>query len=228
MPVYVAVEVVGLKEAFKELNSFDKKLRRQITRDYKAIVEPIAADARAAIGQIDESAGRPMSGWQRNWNPAHKRKKQWIKKQPRDKFTEQVRIAALNMGVDPLMSARASGAIFPWDNDPAKRMIKAKINTKQPRQFAGAMRNLQIFTLSWLGAANEIFEMAGRESSGKTPQGRRMIATLNQRYGKPGRILWNSYEKNREHVDKELVKLVERVMAAVNRKAIFTQNGKVR
>jgi len=221
MPVYVAVEVVGLKEAFKELNSFDKKLRRQITRDYKAIVEPIAADARAAIGQIDESAGRPMSGWQRNWNPAHKRKKAFKINVRRDQWSESVRQQKLE-------EAAASGGIFPWDNEPAKRMIKAKINTKQPRQFAGAMRNLQIFTLSWLGAANEIFEMAGRESSGKTPQGRRMIATLNQRYGKPGRILWNSYEKNRDHVDKELVKLVERVMAAVNRKAIFTQNGKVR
>jgi len=227
MPVYVAVEVVGLKEALKELNSFDKKLRRQITRDYKAIVEPIAADARAAIGQIDESAGRPMSGWQRNWNPAHKRiRKPRLSKSQGGRY--RLDAWAEVMREKRLREAAALPGIFPWDNDPAKRMIRMKINTKQPRQFAGAMRNLQIFTLSWLGAANEIFEMAGRESSGKTPQGRRMIATLNQRYGKPGRILWNSYEKNRDHVDKELVKLVERVMAAVNRKAIFTQNGKVR
>lgn len=218
MPVYVSVEVVGLKEAFKELNAIDKKLRRQITRDYKAIVEPIARDARAAIDQIPE---QPMSGWQRNWNPANKRIKAFKVNARRDQWTESIR-------EQKLQEAAVSGNIFPWDNDPAKRMIKMKINTKQPREYAGAVRNLQVFTLSWLGAANEIFEMAGRESSGKTPQGKHMIATLNARYGKPGRILWKSYDKNRDHVDKELVKLVERVMAAVNRKAIFTQNGEVR
>jgi len=224
MPVYVSVEVVGLKEAFKELNAMDKTLRRQITRDYKAIVGPIAQDAKAAIDQIPE---QPMSGWARNWNPARARSRKsrpWKfqgGRQRRDAWTEAMRD-------ERMQEAAVSGGILPWDNDPAKRMIKMKINTKQPREYAGAVRNLQVFTLSWLGSANEVFEMAGRESSGKTPQGKQMIQTLNSRYGRPGRILWNSYEKNRDVVDKELVKLVERVMAAVNRKAVFTQNGKVR
>lgn len=218
MPVYASVEVVGLKEAIKELNRMDKTLRRQITRDYKAILDPVAREAKSVIDQIPDV---PMSGWQRNWNPANKRKKAFKINARRDQWTESVR-------EQKLQEAAASGGIFPWNNAPAKRMIKMKINTKQPREFAGAVRNLQVFTLSWLGSANEIFEMAGRESSGKTPQGRQMIATLTSRYGKPGRILWNAYDKNRDQVDKELVKLVERVMAAVNRKAVFTQNGKVR
>ena len=58
MPVYASVEVVGLKEAIKELNRMDKTLRRQITRDYKTIVGPIAQDAKAAIDQIPD---QPMS-----------------------------------------------------------------------------------------------------------------------------------------------------------------------
>jgi len=224
MPVYASVEVVGLKEAIKELNRMDKTLRRQITRDYKAIVGPIAQDAKAAIDQIPD---QPMSGWARNWNPATARTRKsrpWRfqgSRQRRDAWTESMRDARAQ-------EAAVSGGVLPWDNAPAKRMIKMKINTKQPREFAGAVRNLQVFTISWLGAANEMFEMAGRESAGKTPQGRQMIQTLNSRYGRPGRILWNSYEKNRDVVDKELLKLVERVMAAVNRKAVFSQTGKLR
>ena len=33
------IEVEGLKEALKELNTIDKKLRREITRDFKKIVQ---------------------------------------------------------------------------------------------------------------------------------------------------------------------------------------------
>lgn len=224
MPVYASVQVVGLKEALRELNSMDKKLRRQITRDYKAIVGPIAQDARTAIDAIREE---PMSGWARNWNPAKGRSKKsrpWKfqgGRQRRDAWTEAMRD-------ERMQEAAVSGGIFPWDSDPAKRMIKMKINTKQPREYAGALRNLQVFTLSWLGSANEIFEMAGRESSGKTPQGKQMIATLNARYGKPGRILWQSYDKNKDLVDKELKLLVNKVMAAVNRKPPFTPHGEVK
>lgn len=216
MPVYATVEVVGLKEALRELNTFDKKLRRQITRDYKKITEPIQRDAQAELGRIDKE---PMSGWARSWNPAKKS----VKSRPwkfqggrvrRDAWTESMRD-------ERRLEAIATGGIFPWDTDKAGRMIKAKINTKQPREFAGAVRNLQIFTLSWLGSANEVFEMAGRESAGKTPQGKQMIATLNERYGKPGRILWKAYDKNRDVVDKELRQLVDRVMAAVNRNTVF-------
>jgi len=212
MPVYASVEVVGLKEALKELNTFDKKLRRQITRDYKAIVKPIESDAKAGLTALGDKP--PLSGWGRSWNPAKTRKPfggtkvrdVWSKVQAEEKRQQAI----------------ATGGVFPWDTDAAKRMVKAKINTRQPREFAGAVRNLQVFTLSWLGAANEMFEMAGRESSGKTPQGRQMIVALNTRFGQPGRVLWNAYDKNRDVVDKEMRALVERVMAAVNRKAIFS------
>lgn len=222
MPVYATVEVVGLKEALRELNTFDKKLRRQITRDYKAIVQPIEADAKRELASMGDKP--PLSGWGRSWNPAKKRpaSRPWSfdgGRRIKDAWTEVERD-------ERRLQAIASGGVFPWDNDKAKQMIKAKINTKQPREFAGAVRNLQIFTLSWLGAANEVFEMAGRESSGKTEQGKTMIAALNDRHGQPGRILWRAYDKNRDVVDKELRALVERVMAAVNRKAIFQDRAR--
>ena len=212
MPVYVGVQVVGLKEALKELNSFDKKLRRQITRDYKAITKPIEQDAKTALNAFGDKP--PLSGWGRSWNPA-KTRKPFGGKKTRDIWTKV-------QAEEKRQQAIATGGVFPWDTDAAKRMVKAKINTRQPKQFGGAMRNLQVFTLSWLGAANEVFEMAGRESSGKTQQGKQMIAALNTRFGQPGRVLWNAYDKNRDVVDKEMRQLVDRIMAAVNRKAIFS------
>jgi len=56
------VEVLGLKEALKELNDMDKKLRRQITRDFKQIVQPVVGKAESMLPQ-----GPPLSGMARSW-----------------------------------------------------------------------------------------------------------------------------------------------------------------
>jgi hypothetical protein len=56
------VEVLGLKEALKELNTMDKKLRRQITRDFKQIVQPVLGKAESMLPQ-----GPPLSGMARSW-----------------------------------------------------------------------------------------------------------------------------------------------------------------
>ena len=56
------VEVLGLKEALKELNTMDKKLRREITRDFKKIVQPVIATAQSSLPN-----GAPLSGMARSW-----------------------------------------------------------------------------------------------------------------------------------------------------------------
>jgi len=56
------IEVVGLKQALAELNKIDKKLRRQITIEYKAIVDPVLVEARR---NIPDDA--PLSGMERSW-----------------------------------------------------------------------------------------------------------------------------------------------------------------
>lgn len=45
MTVQTNVEVVGLKDALREINKVDKTLRRQITKDYKNIVSPVILQA---------------------------------------------------------------------------------------------------------------------------------------------------------------------------------------
>jgi len=57
-----SVEVLGLKEALKELNTMDKKLRRQITTDFTKIVQPVITQAETML-----PSGAPLSGMARPW-----------------------------------------------------------------------------------------------------------------------------------------------------------------
>ena len=61
--VSTKVEVVGLKEALKTLNKIDKSLRREITKDYKKIVQPVIDDANKLV-----PSNVPLSGMARNWS----------------------------------------------------------------------------------------------------------------------------------------------------------------
>jgi hypothetical protein len=62
MPVDVTMEFSGLKEALKEINTIDKKLRRQITRDFKQIVQPVIGKSESLLPN-----GPPLSGMARSW-----------------------------------------------------------------------------------------------------------------------------------------------------------------
>jgi hypothetical protein len=62
MTVDVSMEFTGLKDALRELNTIDKKLRRQITKDFKAIVQPVVGKAESML-----PIGAPLSGMARPW-----------------------------------------------------------------------------------------------------------------------------------------------------------------
>ena len=54
----ISVEVVGLKEALRTLNKIDKSARREVTKDYRKIVDPVVKDAKAHIPKQ-----APLSGF---------------------------------------------------------------------------------------------------------------------------------------------------------------------
>jgi hypothetical protein len=58
-----SLEVVGVKEALRELNKIDKKARLQLTKDYKEIVAPVIQEARALTPST-----APLSGMAHQWN----------------------------------------------------------------------------------------------------------------------------------------------------------------
>lgn len=62
MSTRITLEVVGIKEALRDINKVSPSLRRQITRDFKEIVAPVVKDARQRNPQKP-----PLSGFTRNW-----------------------------------------------------------------------------------------------------------------------------------------------------------------
>ena len=56
------MEFSGLKDALAELNKIDKSLRRQITKDFKTIVQHIVGKAESML-----PSGAPLSGMARSW-----------------------------------------------------------------------------------------------------------------------------------------------------------------
>jgi hypothetical protein len=63
MTVRAEIEVVGIKDALREINSIDRVMRRQITKDFKQIGQPIVNEAKRKIPQQP-----PISGWGRSWS----------------------------------------------------------------------------------------------------------------------------------------------------------------
>lgn len=62
MTVNVSVEVIGIKDALRELNSIDKEARRKITRDFKRITKPVEDTAKKLMPKT-----APLSGMSRSW-----------------------------------------------------------------------------------------------------------------------------------------------------------------
>lgn len=56
----VKLKVYGVKDALKEINKINPKLRRQYTKRYKDIVKPMVDDARSRFPEAP-----PLSGWSR-------------------------------------------------------------------------------------------------------------------------------------------------------------------
>lgn len=63
MTVNTKIDIVGLKDDLRVLQELDKKLRRQITKDFATIVEAPVREAKQNVPQ-----GAPLSGFARNWS----------------------------------------------------------------------------------------------------------------------------------------------------------------
>jgi len=93
------ISVVGLKQALKELNSFDKVARRQVTKDFKRITQPVVETAKGRI-----PFGPPLSGMSRNWAYRGRALLPWnptgdIKQVVNTKAVKEFRGTKVNLGV---------------------------------------------------------------------------------------------------------------------------------
>jgi hypothetical protein len=87
------LEIVGIKEALRDINKVSPTLRRQITKDYKEIVAPVVKDARQRNPQ-----DAPLSGFARKWTT-----KSGLEMFPWDSKKSDRAIAAGTSGKKPKM-----------------------------------------------------------------------------------------------------------------------------
>ena len=194
MGVSATIEVTGVKEALAYLNGVDKTYRREITRQYAAIVEPIVKDAQSHLPTT-----APMSGWRRKYSVGGQEKAQ-AKGQTsrlvgrgtqRDNFSR-----AFDEATD----------LLPWDGAKQAKLIKPWVSGKKTKA--------NTFGLKWNSKSAALFDLSGRA---KTAQGEQMITVLGARFGSPSRVMWKSYERADDELQANMRKLIEEIMASVNR-----------
>lgn len=169
-----------------------------------AMAELAAVDKRALKGFRDEyktivmpmlqaakhavPAEAPMSGWNRSWTP--------------------------RSGNSWLIANRTG--MLPWMNNQDNK-IKPYINNRRGRRYAsGNVSSSLAFGIKWQSYSANIFDMTGKGSP-KTPQGKRMMDVLGQRFGAPSRTMWRAYEQTGDQVQLEMVKLINKIMKATGR-----------
>ena len=200
MSVSAEINVVGVKDALRELNDVDKRLRRQITKDYQEIVQPVVSVARSLV-----PTEAPLSGFGRFWKP------QWSR-DPVLPFGINDQDGPKRPRYDWMQYRAGRTQKANWDA--WQKGIRAYISGKKPQTFGGYTRNLAAFGIRWLGRSAILFDTSAQSS---TPQGAQMVRALTSRFGKPSRVMWRAYDASDSEVQYRLRKLVEKIMASVGR-----------
>lgn len=202
MTIATDIQVVGIKDALRELQKMDKSARRDLTRRYREVVQPV-------VDEITKNFPKqaPLSGFNRNWDPSQGR-------------GPNQRLARRDAWASVLAEEkRRSGAnaILPWDY--SAKAVKAGVSGKRPRKGAGRhsayISNLATFYIRWTGPGARLFDISGRGSFG-TGSGARMITALNERYGKASRLMWPAFERKRNDVEDAIKAIVNDLMEQVN------------
>lgn len=113
--VTATIEIAGLKDALKTLNKIDKKLRVEITREYRSIAKPVITDATNLI-----PTNVPLSGMARNWTtksgfkmlpwePGHKQK---IAAKINTRAIKEYGGRTTNVGTFSIVYQSATGTMF--------------------------------------------------------------------------------------------------------------------
>jgi hypothetical protein len=191
--VDISVGVVGLKESLKQLNKIAPTLRRQITKDYVQIMQPVVDTVQKIIPTIPPVTGMskgwktssglemlPASGW--NGNKAQKLLKPKINTRKVKEFQGNVE----NVGTFGLV-------------------LKGYVNTVVDMAGRQSSGNRDVF--SRVGSHGRRVGTVG---------GPLLIAMLQSRYGGASRAVWAGYERSKTELDHEMEQLVQRVMDLVN------------
>lgn len=189
-----AVRIVGAREILKELNSFDAKYRRQITKDIKASGDVIINDARFLIKNFPNSLnnGAPLSGMVRG-NIIKGRPTRWNNDLARQGFKVKVGQAA----------SKERYVTF-------KRTTDGVVTHSE--QIAYGAKPYGLMVIQQVDPAGAIFDHAGIRGGNSL-----FAANLLKEAGRAPRAIDIAVAKNKLQVTEDVRKILQRVVELMNR-----------
>ena len=189
-------EIYGIKEALKELNDFDNKYRREVTKQIGAAGEQIISEGRSLVAHFDNSKqnGAPLSGMVRG-NLIRGRNTSWKTDQVQKGFKVKVGVRA----------SKERYVNFNRSDDLGNRYTTQVVYGSKPYQLMVIQQN---------DAAGAIYDHAGRNTSGT------FVTNLDVEVGGQPRAVDIAVENNREAVTEKVMQIVDTVMEKTNRKLV--------
>lgn len=220
------IKVYGVKDALKVLNDVDKRFRRQLTKQFAEIVDPVVAEAQSYLPKPYDRANVP-SGFFRNWNPIRAR----YKRGEHDGYVRQRRSGQRGskpkfdvIGVPEWRSTEAIQTehgllnpiethswVFPWNEQRPK--INPFLSGKKVRQVkshSGGMfyQNMTAFGIRMTSHAAMLFDLANAGGLGKA---------LTKKTGHtPSRIMWRAMDHNVHKVEANVARFLQHVIKEAN------------
>ena len=190
---FTSVRIEGIQAALKDLNTFDPKYRREVTKRIKAAGADIINDARSMVAHFDNSLmnGAPLSGMARG-NLIKGRETSWK--------TDQVQ-----KGFKVKVGVRAS----------KERYVNFDRGGYTEQVVYGS-KPYQLMVIQQADAAGAIYDHAGRNTNST------FVTNLNAEVGPEPRAIDKAVERGREPVTKKVYEVVQDVEKQINRNLRFT------
>jgi hypothetical protein len=195
-------EIYGIKEALKELNDFDNKYRREVTKQIGGAGQQIVSEARSMVAHFDNSKqnGAPLSGMVRG-NLVKGRNTSWKTDQVQKGFKVKVGVRA----------SKERYVNFNRSDDLGNRYTSQVVYGSKP---------YQLMVIQQADAAGAIYDHAGAKTQGT------FVTNLEAQsdVGGQPRAVDIAVENNREAVTEKVMQIVDTVMEKTNRKLV-TRHG---
>ena len=195
-PVH-AVNITGVQQTLKALNSFDRRYRRQVTIDIKNAGDQIINEARSMVAHFDNSKmnGAPLSGMVRG------REKNWKTSAVQSGFKVKVGVRASK---ERYVNYQRGGI----PSGPKGRGTQGTYT----EQVAYGSKPYQLMVIQQADAAGAIYDHAGRQVGTSV-----FVTNLDAEVGPEPRAIDIAVERNREAVTDKVRQIVETVTNLISR-----------
>lgn len=185
--------ITGVQQTLKELNTFDNRYRRQVTKDIQSAGAQIISEARSMVAHFDNSLsnGAPLSGMVRG-NLIKGRETSW-------------KTSAVQSGFKVKVGRRAT----------KERYVNFQRYTDgvatHTEQVAYGSKPYQLMVIQQVNAAGAIYDHAGRNTNSM------FVTNLDKEVGQEPRAVDIAVENNRDVVTEKVRQIVETVTNLMSR-----------